>query len=155
MENSEVKIGLPVIYYSVITEKGEKFYPQKTVIRSESWPLGNGEIGCKVEGIAGWVSLKHLDAIVPDAKDATLTLNLKSKSGFDGTAIYKVSSEQWVAIIQICEGKKETSININTELLEALEELLTLYRAQWGHNETTNKAHNAIAKALRNGGTND
>lgn len=36
------------------------------------------------------------------------------------------------------------------ELLSALEDLLAIYRVQWGDNETTTKAHNAIAKARGN-----
>lgn len=33
------------------------------------------------------------------------------------------------------------------DLLAALDGLLSLYRAQWGENEATTAAHNAIAKA--------
>lgn len=63
MKKEDIKIGLPVMYWSVIMADGEKLYPKKTVVRSEVWELGHGAEVCKVEGIAGGVSIKHLELI--------------------------------------------------------------------------------------------
>lgn len=65
MENEEIKIGTPVIYWSIIEENGERSNPYKTEIISPSWELGHGEIVCKIKGKSGAVSIKYLDKITP------------------------------------------------------------------------------------------
>jgi hypothetical protein len=63
MKIEEIKVGTPVIYWGIITEKGERLHPLKTVITSEPWALGHGEVVCKVAGISGGVAISHLDTI--------------------------------------------------------------------------------------------
>ena len=63
MTREEIKIGTPVIYWGVIKDNEERFYPLKTEIISNTWELGHGEIVCKVKGRSGGVSIKHLDPI--------------------------------------------------------------------------------------------
>ncbi len=46
MKLEEIKIGIPVIYWSVIKENGERFGPKETVITSDAWQLGHGEVVC-------------------------------------------------------------------------------------------------------------
>lgn len=65
MKKSEIKIGTPVIYWGIIEDNGERFYPLKTTISSEPWELGHGDVVCKVEGKSGGVSISHLDPITP------------------------------------------------------------------------------------------
>lgn len=60
MHESDIQIGKAVIYYAAIIG-GEKLYPRQTRIRSAVWPLGSGELVCKVDGIVGGVSLAHLE----------------------------------------------------------------------------------------------
>ena len=42
-----------------------------------------------------------------DEKNATLKLRLKAKSGYNCEANYRVSANQWAAIIVICEETRE------------------------------------------------
>lgn len=65
MREDEIKIGLDVIYWSIIKGDGTRLNPLKTKITSEPWKLGHNEIVCKVKGVAGGVSIKHLDTITP------------------------------------------------------------------------------------------
>ncbi len=62
MSIQEVKTGLKVIYYPIIKRNGEKIGKQETIITSEAWEAG-GEIFCKVKGVSGSVSIKHLERI--------------------------------------------------------------------------------------------
>ena len=41
LTKEQIIIGTPVIYWSVIDEKGEKHLPLETIITSESWALGS------------------------------------------------------------------------------------------------------------------
>ena len=50
-------IGAEVKYFPMFGE--DKF--EETVIRSEVWPLGHGELVVKVKGRAGGVSVSHLE----------------------------------------------------------------------------------------------
>jgi len=65
MTPEQIIIGTPVIYHSVITNEGERLYPKQTIITSTPWTLGCGHLVCKVEGVSGGVSLKHLTPIEP------------------------------------------------------------------------------------------
>lgn len=38
-----------------------------------------------------------------DTVDASLTLNLKAKSGYRCKAEYKISARQWCAIVRLCD----------------------------------------------------
>lgn len=60
MTPDQIKLGLPVTYYGAILEDGTRLYPKETTIRSEPWQLGCGEWICKIDGMAGGVSLDHL-----------------------------------------------------------------------------------------------
>ena len=63
MKNSEIKVGTPVIYWGIVKQNGERFNPLKTVIASEPWELGHGEVVCKIVGKSGGVAISNLDAI--------------------------------------------------------------------------------------------
>jgi len=62
MKVQHIKVGAPVTYWGVIKENGEKYDPLETVITSDAWQLGHGEIVCKVEGVSGGVLISHLEA---------------------------------------------------------------------------------------------
>lgn len=79
MEQSEIKVGVPVIYWSVI-EDSQRHYPTKTAIRSECWTLGSGTVVCKVVGITGGVDINHLHAITPGSLLAAKLSGLKEIS---------------------------------------------------------------------------
>lgn len=67
MKQEDVKVGIHVTYWGVIKNDGSKFDPFQTVIVSEPWQLGGGEIVCKVIGKSGGVSIRHLDILeIPD-----------------------------------------------------------------------------------------
>lgn len=62
IELQNVEVGREVWYYSYID--GDKHSePMKTVIRSEAWRLGHGELVCKIKGVSGGVSLRHLSFV--------------------------------------------------------------------------------------------
>lgn len=61
MEPEEIIIGTPVIYWGVVKSNGQKLCPTETVIESEPWKLGHGEMVCKVKGKSGGVSISHLE----------------------------------------------------------------------------------------------
>ena len=63
MKESEIKVGTPVIYWGILKQNGERLNPLKTVISSEPWELGHGEVVCKVVGKSGGVAISHLDTI--------------------------------------------------------------------------------------------
>lgn len=63
MQKSEIKVGTPVIYWGIVKQNGERFNPLKTVIASEPWELGHGEVVCKVVGKSVGVAISHLDTI--------------------------------------------------------------------------------------------
>lgn len=63
MQKSEIKVGTPVIYWGIVKQNGERFNPLKTVISSEPWDLGHGEVVCKLVGKSGSVAISHLDTI--------------------------------------------------------------------------------------------
>lgn len=65
MTEKQIKIGTPVIYWSIIKKSGERFDPIKTVIESDVWKLGHGLAVCKVKGVSGGVSIKHLQLETP------------------------------------------------------------------------------------------
>ena len=60
MKVEDLKIGTPVIYWSVIYDDGEKDFPIQTVVTSESWKVGD-ELVCRIDGISGAVALSHLE----------------------------------------------------------------------------------------------
>lgn len=66
MKTSQIVIGTPVTYWKIIKHDGRKLLPIETKITSESWKLGHGEVVCKVEGISGGVSIRHLDLRIED-----------------------------------------------------------------------------------------
>jgi hypothetical protein len=72
MKSSEIKIGVPVIYWAVIKENGDRFYPTESTIRSEAWMIAGGEIVCKIEGKAGGVSIKNLEKLKPLTETGTI-----------------------------------------------------------------------------------
>jgi len=49
-------IGTSIRYYSIMGLKNFK----ETVIRSDPWALGNGEIVVKIGGVSGGVSIGHI-----------------------------------------------------------------------------------------------
>lgn len=55
----QIEIGKEVYYYSYISEYSRS-KPLKTRIISNPWQLGCGEIVCKIDGVAGGVSINHL-----------------------------------------------------------------------------------------------
>jgi hypothetical protein len=61
MKRSEIKIGTHVTYWGIIKSNGEKLEPKETHIISEAWDLWRNETVCKVSGISGCVSIKHLE----------------------------------------------------------------------------------------------
>ena len=83
MNAIEVKVGMPVIYWGVIKDNGQRFDPLKTVITSEPWKLGHGEDVCKVAGKSGGVSLRHLDPITAGSLMAAKLSGLKEVSDED------------------------------------------------------------------------
>jgi hypothetical protein len=83
MKSNQIKIGTPVIYWGVISEKGERSYPFKTTIESEPWELGGGETVCKVAGKRGGVSIKHLDEVTAGSLMAARLQGLKEVSDDD------------------------------------------------------------------------
>jgi len=60
MEEKDIKIGTKVLYRSIITQN-YRSNGMKTTITSKPWTLGSGEVVCKVDGISGGVSIKHLE----------------------------------------------------------------------------------------------
>ena len=62
MKEKDIKIGTKVYYYPVALPNGQKDKTKvkKTVITSEPWKLGHGEIVCNIRGVTGCVSIKHL-----------------------------------------------------------------------------------------------
>lgn len=79
MLKSEIKIGTEVIYWQVLKANGEKFDPIKTIIISEPFELGHGLPVCKLQGLDGGVSIKHLDfpteKVLNDARSKGLVLS--------------------------------------------------------------------------------
>lgn len=61
MEKHDVKIGAKATYYPVILPDGSKPYKKRTTILSEPWATGNGLLVCKIAGVSGAVSIKHLE----------------------------------------------------------------------------------------------
>lgn len=60
MKEQDIIIGTKVFYYPVIPDDSTFPRPKKTIITSKPWKLGHGEVVCKVRGITGCVSIKHL-----------------------------------------------------------------------------------------------
>lgn len=77
MKKELIKVGMPVIYWKVIKDDGQRFDPIKTEIASEVWELGHGEEVCKVKGVSGGISIKHLDEITPGSLMAAKMQGLK------------------------------------------------------------------------------
>lgn len=77
MTEAQIKIGVGVIYWGVIKDDGQRFYPLKTEIISEPWSLGHGEVVCKVKDISGGVSIRHLDLITTGSLMAAKLKGLK------------------------------------------------------------------------------
>jgi hypothetical protein len=70
MRKEDIIIGTPVIYWGIIKDNGERYDPKKTVIISEPWKLGHGQLVCKIKGISGGVDLEHLEPITPGSLTA-------------------------------------------------------------------------------------
>ena len=83
MNVEEIKIGTPVIYWSIIKDNGKKIGPKKTKITSDVWTLGHGDIVCKVEGVSGGVLISHLDTITPGSLMAAKLAGLTDVSDED------------------------------------------------------------------------
>lgn len=66
MEANEIKVGQRVVYYNIIKQDGTKIDPKIVYIDSEPWEVC-GQMVCKVVGIRGGVSIKHLD-LLPESK---------------------------------------------------------------------------------------
>lgn len=63
IKKEEIKKGLRVWYFPIITKDGDKVDGFKTTIRSdEVWEVC-GETVCRIEGRAGGVSIKHIEPI--------------------------------------------------------------------------------------------
>lgn len=60
MNKEEIIPGMLVTYWSFRTITGELLDPTDTEIESEPWEIGGGEIICRVKGVKGGVSIKHL-----------------------------------------------------------------------------------------------
>lgn len=61
MKAEECKIGLPVVYYLVITSKGEKLLPHFSEIDSDPWRKENSNMEVvKLRGLTREVPLNHL-----------------------------------------------------------------------------------------------
>lgn len=61
LTKEQIKIGIPVRYYSWINEeKGTCSEALDTIITSDFWECGN-EWVCKVEGISGGAFISHLE----------------------------------------------------------------------------------------------
>ncbi len=63
MQQSQIKIGNPVIYWRVVTSWGDKFDPMHTHIISMPKPNYKGQMVCNVKGIVGGVLINHLQAL--------------------------------------------------------------------------------------------
>lgn len=61
MEKSEIKIGIPVIYWGVIKSNGEKLLPKRSTITSEVWESPSGEEMCMIADKSGGVLISHLE----------------------------------------------------------------------------------------------
>ncbi|MDA3910940.1 MAG: hypothetical protein PF448_06265 [Bacteroidales bacterium] len=61
MEKQDVKVGAKAIYYPVILPDGSKPSRFRTTILSEPRETSNGLLVCKIAGISGAVSIKHLE----------------------------------------------------------------------------------------------
>lgn len=66
MEANDIKVGQRVVYYNIIKEDGTKIDPKIVYIDSEPWEVG-GQMVCKIVGIRGGVSIKHLQ-LLPESK---------------------------------------------------------------------------------------
>lgn len=83
MEIEEIKIGTDVIYWGFIDEDGRRSDPLKTIISSEAWEIGHGDIVCKILGKSGGVLIKHLDPITTGSLMAAKFSGLKSITNED------------------------------------------------------------------------
>jgi len=83
MQKSEIEVGTPVIYWGVVKQNGQRLNPLKTVIASEAWELGHGEVVCKVVGRSGGVAISHLDTISPGSLMAAKLQGLNEISDED------------------------------------------------------------------------
>ena len=80
MKLEDIKPGTPVIYWGVIKDSGQRFDPFKTVITSEPWQLGHGEVVCKIAGRSGGHSIRHLDKVTPGSLMAAKVQGLEEVS---------------------------------------------------------------------------
>ena len=83
MYAKDIKIGMPVIYWKVIKDNGERLDPIKTEIISEVWKLGHGDEVCKVKGVSGGVLIKHIDELTPGSLMTAKMQGLKEVSEND------------------------------------------------------------------------
>ena len=78
MKKNEIKVGTPVICWSV-KENGETFDPIKTTITSEPLEI-DGQIVCKIDGKPDEVPIGHLDPITAGSLLAAQLKGLKEIS---------------------------------------------------------------------------
>jgi len=62
--NKTYPVGTAVFYWSVLPARPE-FPPRETTTRSEAWTLGDGHPVVQIEGLAGCVSLLHVEESPP------------------------------------------------------------------------------------------
>jgi len=62
--NAKFPVGTAVFYWSVLPARPE-FPPRETTTRSEAWTLGDGHPVVQIEGLAGCVSLLHVEESPP------------------------------------------------------------------------------------------
>jgi len=60
MKVQEIKIGVPVTFYGVITKAGEKLNPVESTITSECWDVCGSTV-CEIDGIRGGIDITHLE----------------------------------------------------------------------------------------------
>lgn len=63
MKIQDIIPGTPVIYWSIIKVNGEKYNAMTSEIISVPWEISGGMIVCKIRGVSGCVSIKHLEPI--------------------------------------------------------------------------------------------
>lgn len=60
MDKEQIKMGMSVIYWAIIDEKGKRSNPTQTTVTSEPWEVC-GTWVCKIQGVSGGVDIEHLE----------------------------------------------------------------------------------------------
>lgn len=66
MKPEDIKMGMWVTYYAVITANGQRLDPFTTHVTAEPWQLGHGAWVCKVQGRPGGVLIEQLKPAAAD-----------------------------------------------------------------------------------------